>query len=151
MDLFANIPEEIVEKTLNNIRENLHLVGLDGSDTKERHTDIQLCELKMRLTLEDVGFATSFLDFEVAKAVAEGVLKQCYETQILPWLRSEEDYLPVYGRFKRVIGYGYRRGDRKLYENLHRACLRLVKDGDADWGFRVVSGYPVFLNQGDTV
>lgn len=60
VDLFVEAPEEIVEKTINNIRENLHLVGLDGGDTKERHTDVQTQTLKMRLTLEDIGFATSF-------------------------------------------------------------------------------------------
>ncbi len=147
MDLFVDIPEEIVEKTLNNIRENLNLVSLDESDMEERHTDIQLCELKMRLTMEDVGFATSFCDIEVARAAAEGVLRQCFESQILPWLRSKDgDSLSVYGMFRKVIGYGYRKGDLRLYENLRKVCLWLAKDPEADWGFRVVSGYPVFLN-----
>lgn len=152
MDLFADIPEEIVEKALNNIRENLHLVGIGGGDTEERYTDIQPYQLKMRLTLEDIGFATSFCDLEIAKAAAEGILIQCFEEQILPWLRCKDsDILSVFGMFRKTVGYGYRRGDQKLYENLHRACLRLVKDDDADWGFRVESGYPVFSNQGVTV
>ena len=145
MDLFVDIPEEIVEKTLNNIRENLNLVSLDESDMEERHTDIQPYELKMRLTMEDIGFATSFCDIEVARAATEGVLKQCFESKILPWLRCKDsDSLPVFGMFRKVVGYGYRKGDLNLYENLRKVCLWLIKDAEADWGFRVVSGYPVF-------
>lgn len=84
-------------------------------------------------------------DLEVAKAAVEGVLKQCFDTQILSWLRRKDsDYLSVFGKFDKAIGYGFRKGDQKLYENLSAACLNLIKDGEADWGFRVASGYPVF-------
>lgn len=145
VDLFRNVPEVIVERTLQNIRENLHLVGLDGGDTEEQYTDVQTCALKMRLTLDDIGFATSFWDLEVAKAAVEGVLKQCFDTQILSWLRRKDsDSLSVFGKFNKAIGYGFRKGDQKLYENLSTACLHLMKDDEADWGFRVISGYPVF-------
>lgn len=144
-DLFADVPEEVIEKTLCNIRENLHLVAEEGAQQQEMYTDVQVYELQTRLSMEDVQFATSFLDFEVAYAVVAGLLKQCYEKRIMPWLRGmESDTLPVYGTFRKPIGYGLRAGDRELHEDLHTACLNLIKDADADWGFRVESGYPVF-------
>lgn len=145
VDLFADVPEAIIEKALCNIRENLHLIGEEGAGRQEKYTDVQVYELQTRLSMEDVEFATSFWDFEVARAAATGLLKQCYESHIIPWLRGKEsDTLPVYGAFQKPVGYGLRMGDRELHEDLHTVCLNLVKDADSDWGFRMVSGYPVF-------
>ena len=35
----------------------------------------------------------------------------------------------------------------KLEENLRKACLVLIKDADADWGFRILTSYPMFERQ----
>lgn len=60
VDLFADIPRETVESTLQTIRENLDQVGLYGGHTLRRHADIQLLALKTRLTKEDIRYATSY-------------------------------------------------------------------------------------------
>ena len=54
VDLFADVPEETVENTLQTIRRNLGRVGLYGGHTLRRHTDIQVLALKTRLTKEDI-------------------------------------------------------------------------------------------------
>lgn len=95
--------------------------------------------------MEDIQFATSFWDMEVALAVVQELLKRNYDAEVATWLRMKgSDCLPVYGRFPKSIGYGFRKGDSRLKEDLRRACLILVKDGGADWGFRVLTSYPVF-------
>ena len=42
VDLFTDIPDDLIESTLQTIRENLDKVGLFGGHTLRRHTDIQL-------------------------------------------------------------------------------------------------------------
>lgn len=44
VDLFADVPEETIEDTLQTIRKNLDRVGLYGGHTLYRHADIQLLE-----------------------------------------------------------------------------------------------------------
>ena len=66
VDLFADIPEEVIESTIKAIRENLDKVELYGGHTLRKHTDIQVQALKYRLTQEDIRYATSFWDMEVA-------------------------------------------------------------------------------------
>ena len=44
VDLFTGIPDELIESTLQTIRENLDKVGLFGGHTLRKHTDIQLME-----------------------------------------------------------------------------------------------------------
>ena len=145
VDLFADIPEKVVLETLGTIRNNLCCIGLSGGHTVRKHTDVQVQILKKRLTMEDIQFATSFWDMEVALAVVQELLKRNYDAEVATWLRMKgSDCLPVYGRFPKSIGYGFRKGDSRLKEDLRRACLILVKDGRADRGFRVLTSYPVF-------
>ena len=145
VDLFADIPEKVVLETLGTIRNNLCCIGLSGGHTVRKHTDVQVQILKRRLTMEDIQFATSFWDMEVALAVVQELLKRNYDAEVATWLRMKgSDCLPVYGRFPKSIGYGFRKGDSRWKEDLRRDCLILVKDGGADWGFRVLTSYPVF-------
>ena len=145
IDLFADIPEEIIQGTLETIRANLHQIGLAGGHTVRKHTDIQVQILEKRLTMEDIQFATSFWDMEIAQTVVQELLKRNYDAEVAGWLCGRgSDYLPVYGRFPKSIGYGFRKGYKRLREDLKRACLTLVKDDRADWGFRVLTSYPVF-------
>ena len=46
VDLFADVPEEMIENTLQTIRRNLDRVGLYGGHTLRKHTDIQLLAFK---------------------------------------------------------------------------------------------------------
>lgn len=145
VDLFADIPEKVVLETLDTIRDNLCQIGLSGGHTVRKHTDVQVQILKKRLTMEDIRFATSFWDMEIAQAVVQELLKRNYDAEVAGWLCMKgSDYLPVYGRFPKSIGYGFRKGDCRLKEDLKKACLTLVKDDRADWGFRVLTSYPVF-------
>lgn len=145
VDLFAGIPEEVILGTLDTIRGNLYQIGLSGGHTVRKHTDIQVQILKKRLTMEDIRFATSFWDMEIAQAVVQELLQRNYDEEIAGWLRMKgSDCLPLYGRFSKSIGYGLKKGDNSLKEDLRRACLTLVKDERADWGFRVLTSYPVF-------
>ncbi|MFR0985254.1 MAG: RNase A-like domain-containing protein [Frisingicoccus sp.] len=145
VDLFAGIPEEVILGTLDTIRVNLYQIGLSGGHTVRKHTDIQVQILKKRLTMEDIRFATSFWDMEIAQAVVQELLQRNYDEEIAGWLRMKgRDCLPLYGRFPRSIGYGLKKGDNRLKEDLRRACLTLIKDEQADWGFRVLTSYPVF-------
>ena len=148
VDLFADVPEEMIENTLQTIRKNLDRVGLYGGHTLRRHTDIQLLVLKTRLTKEDICYATSYWDAEVAEAVVRGLMRKFFDSSILSWLKySGSDWISLVGNFPETIGYGFRKGEEKLEENLRKACLVLVKDVDADWGFRILTSYPMFERQ----
>ena len=145
VDLFADIPRETVENTLQTIRENLDRVGLYGGHTLRRHADIQPLALKTRLTTEDIRYATSYWDREVADAVVKGIMKSFFDPGITTWLRyGGDDCISLVGHFSRTIGYGFRKGEERLEENLRKARLVLVKDADADWGFRILTSYPMF-------
>ncbi len=143
VDLFADIPRETVESTQQTIRENLDQVGLYGGHTLRRHADIQPLALKMRLTKEDIRYATSYWEREVADAVVKGIMKSFFDPGITTWLRyGGDDCISLAGHFSRTIGYGFRKGEERLEENLRKARLVLVKD--ADWGFRILTSYPMF-------
>lgn len=145
VDLFTGIPDELIESTLQTIRENLDKVGLFGGHTLRKHTDIQLMVLKNRLTKEDIRYATSYWDVNVAAAVASGLMRKFYDSDIVFWLKnSSNDYISLIGRFPQTIGYGFWKGEDRLNENLRTACLVLVKDPQADWGFRILTSYPMF-------
>lgn len=145
VDLFADIPSEVIESTLQAIRKNLDKVELYGGHTLRKHADIQVQALRCRLTKEDIQYATSFWDMEVAIAVAQEMMRSYFDTEIAYWLKGRySDCLPLYKRFKRAVGYGFRKGEDKLQENLKKVCLVLVKDAGADWGFRILTSYPMF-------
>lgn len=144
VDLFADIPEEIVENTLRSIRANLDKVDLYGGHTLRKHADIQVQALWCRLTREDIDYATSFWDMEVAVAVTQEMMRQCFD-EISFWLRNcWSDSLSLVKRFQKTIGYGFKKGEHMLQENLKKARLVLVKDKSADWGFRILTSYPLF-------
>lgn len=145
VDLFTDIPDDLIESTLQTIRENLDKVGLFGGHTLRRHTDIQLMVLKSRLTKEDIRYATSYWDIKVAAAVTSGLIHKFYDSEIVFWLKSSSsDCISLIGHFPQTIGYGFRKGEERLNENLRKACLVLVKDPQADWGFRILTSYPMF-------
>lgn len=87
IDLFADVPEEMIENTLQTIRENLGRVGLYGGHTLRRHTDVQLLALRTRLTKEDILFAASYWDAEVADAVVRGIMRSFFDSSIVSWLK----------------------------------------------------------------
>lgn len=148
VDLFADVPEEVTLNTLQTIRRNLDQVGLYGGHTLRKHTDIQLLALKSRLTKEDILYATSYWDAEVANAVVSGIMRKFFDSSIAAWLKySGSDWISLIGQFPRTVGYGFRKGEEKLEENLRKACLVLIKDTDADWGFRILTSYPMFERQ----
>ncbi len=148
VDLFADVPEETVENTLQTIRRNLGRVGLYGGHTLRRHTDIQVLALKTRLTKEDILYATSYWDKEVADAAVKGIMQRFFDSNIIRWLRyGGSDHISLIGHFPETVGYGFRKGEETLEENLRKARLVLVKDREADWGFRILTSYPVFGRQ----
>lgn len=145
MNLFADIPEETIQSTLEMIKKNLDKVNLYGGHTLRRHTDIQVAVLKDRLTKEDIRYATSYWDMEIAIAVTQSMMRRYYDSYISGWLVcSHTDYLSLVGRFNKSIGYGFQKGKMQLEENLRKACLVLVKDRNTDWGFRILTSYLLF-------
>ena len=101
--------------------------------------------LKSRLTKEDIRYATSYWDIKVAAAVTSGLMHKFYDSEIVFWLKSSSsDCISLIGHFPQTIGYGFRKGEERLNENLRKACLVLVKDPQADWGFRILTSYPMF-------
>lgn len=145
VDLFADIPETTIESTLQMIKKNLNKVELYGGHTLRRHTDVQVLALKKRLTQEDIRYATSFWDMEVALAVAQGIMRRFYDDEIAYWLKGKYcDILPMIACFPKTVGYGFKKGEEVLEEDLRKACLVLVKDPGADWGFRILTSYPMF-------
>lgn len=145
VDLFRDIPEERIEQILSNIRNNLGNVSLYDGHAVKKHVDIQLGVLKTRLSMSDIRYATSFYDFDIAKMAVKSLLEQCYEEQIAAWLLSAcEDVLVLHTDLKRSIGYGYRKEDGLLREGLSKMRLVLQKEADRDWGFRIVTCFPVF-------
>lgn len=147
VNLFADIPDEIIENTLQTIERNLDKVNLYGGHTLRRHADIQVAVLKERLTREDIRYATSYWDMEVAVAVTQSIMRRFYGSQIKYWLLGCHcDVLSLFGQFRRSVGYGFQKGGETLEENLRKACLVLVKDTDTDWGFRILTSYPVAVS-----
>lgn len=145
VDLFVDIPETTIESTLQMIKKNLDKIELYGGHTLRRHTDIQILALKTRLTKEDIRYATSFWDMEIATAVTQGIMKQFYDDEIAYWLKGKYcDTLSLISNFPKTVGYGFKKGEEGLEENLKKACLVLVKDCKADWGFRIMTSYPMF-------
>lgn len=145
IDLFKDIPDEVVERTLRNIRSNLERIDIYEGHTIRRHVDIQLEILKTRLTLRDLRYATSFYDFAIARTAIVALLKQCYEEKVENWLMSVgDDKLVLQKDFGKGIGYGYCREDMVLRENLTKLRLVLEKEAARDWGFRILTCYPVF-------
>lgn len=145
IDLFKDIPDEVVERALRNIRLNLERIDIYEGHTIRRHVDIQLEVLKTRLTLMDLKYATSFYDFTIARAAIVTLLKQCYEEKVKDWLLAVgDDMLILQKDFGKGIGYGYCREDMILRENLTKMRLVLEKEAARDWGFRILTCYPVF-------
>ena len=145
VNLFADIPEETIENTLQTIKRNLDKVNLYGGHTLRRHTDIQVAVLKDRLTREDIQYATSYWDMEIAIAVTQSMMRRYYDSEISSWLvSSHRDILSLVSCFNKSIGYGYKKGKEELEENLRKACLVLVKDWNTDWGFRILTSYLLF-------
>lgn len=119
VDLFADVPEEITQNALQTIRRNLDQVGLYGGHTLRKHTDIQILALKSRLTKEDIRYATSYWDVEVANAVVSGIMRKCFDSSITAWLKYGcSDWISLVGQFQGSIGYGFRKGEEKLEENV---------------------------------
>ena len=145
IDLFKDIPDEVVERALRNIRLNLERIDIYEGHTIRRHVDIQLEVLKTRLTLMDLKYATSCYDFTIARAAIVTLLKQCYEEKVKDWLLAVgDDMLILQKDFGKGIGYGYCREDMILRENLTKMRLVLEKEAARDWGFRILTCYPVF-------
>ena len=145
VDLFRDIPEERIEMVLSNIRNNLEQVNLRDGHTIKRHVDVQLGVLQMRLTMSDIRYATSFYDFDVAKMAVQELLKQYFEEKIAGWLVSVyHDVLVLCADVGKEIGYGYRKQDNELYEGLSKIRLVLEKDASCDWGFRILTCFPIF-------
>lgn len=145
VDLFRDIPEEQIVVVLENIRRNLEKVDLYDGHTIQKHVDIQLGVLKMRLTMSDIRYATSFYDFEIASAAVRSLLRQNYEDRISAWLMSAgDDILVLCKNFNSGIGYGYCREDDKVHEGLSKVRLVLEKEETRDWGFRIVTCFPIF-------
>lgn len=145
IDLFRDILDERIETVLNNIRSNLGKVNLYDGHTIKKHVDVQLGILKTRLTISDIRYATSFYDYEIAKMAVLSLLRQCFENRIADWLLcAYSDVLVLCADTGREIGYGYRREDDELHEGLRKIRLVLEKEEDRDWGFRVLTCYPVF-------
>lgn len=145
VDLFRDIPEERIEIVLNNIRNNLGQINLRDGHTIKRHVDVQLGVLQMRLTMSDIRYATSFYDFDIAKMAVQELLRQCFEEKIAGWLLcSYNDVLVICADMEKGIGYGYRKQDKELYEGLSKMRLVLEKDPSCDWGFRILTCFPIF-------
>lgn len=144
VNLFDDIPDAVIENTLQTIKKNLDKVNLYGGHTLRRHADIQVAVLKDRLTREDIQYATSYWDVEVAVSVTQSIMRRFYDEEIKYWLiNSYCDVLSLKGKFKKSIGYGFQKGEEQLEEDIRRACLVLVKDRNTDWGFRILTSYPV--------
>lgn len=145
VDLFQGIPQEIIERTLLTIRKNLDKINMYDGHVVNKHANITPSILKMRLTKEDIRYATSFRDVRIASAIVRSMMKQYYEERIQNWLLTRsDDFLCLTKTFSTAIGYGYKKGDEMLYQELTRARVVLLKDENADWGFRIITGYPLF-------
>lgn len=145
MNLFRDVPEEQIETVLKNIRNNLQQLSLYDGHVIKRHVDIQPEVLKNRLLAEEMKYATSYYDMRIAKAVTVGLMQLLYENRIKFWLLSSgSDFLMLRGRCSTGIGYGYQKGDRKLYEDLQQVRVVLEKEESCDWGFRILTSYPTF-------
>ena len=124
INLFQDLPEETIETTLNMIQRNLDQIGLYGGHTIRKHTDVQVLALKTRLNAEDIIYATSFWDMEVAAAVVKSLMRRYYNPIIREWLQdTTRDVISLHGTFTKSVGYGFKKGINVLNENLKKAWI----------------------------
>lgn len=72
-------------------------------------------------------------------------MKQHFEEKIAGWLVSiYNDVLVLCADVGKEIGYGYRKQDNELYEGLSKIRMVLEKDASCDWGFRILTCFPIF-------
>lgn len=68
----------------------------------------------------------------MANAVVSGIMRKFFDSTITAWLKYKgSDWISLVGQFQETVGYGFRKGEEKLEENLRKACLVLIKDGMA--------------------
>lgn len=78
-------------------------------------------------------------------SAVQSLLAQYYEEKIAVWLLSAvSDVLVLSADLNQSIGYGYRREDDRVHEGLSKLRLVLEKAETADWGFRILTCYPIF-------
>lgn len=147
-DLFKDIPDEIIMKTLDTIRKNLSDVGLYGGHTLYRHVGIDPDSLKARLDGSNkIEVASSFYNISITKKVVTIMMTTFFDSKIREWLfASLDDCMTLYMQFNKAVGYGYKKGQEQQLCKLNKACLVLIKDERADWGFRILTSCPIVRN-----
>lgn len=75
VDLFKDIPNEVVEKTLDNIGENLEKIGRLNQHIKTRHVRVSQEMLLNRLETNNQEMVTTFEKASIAEHVIQLILK----------------------------------------------------------------------------
>lgn len=76
VDLFKDIPNDVVEKTLDNIGNNLEKIGRLNEHIKTRHVGVSQERLLARLKTSNQEIVTTFEKASIAEHVIQLLLKR---------------------------------------------------------------------------
>lgn len=137
INLFEGIEDEIIQKSLQNIKENLHRVPCSHFKYHCGQTDEFL---QNRIYEENKRDATSFYTENMKE-----VRKICIETmrdnwdEVAGFLCCGFIDCSIQKDFHKSLGFGYLAGVQGVFEDLHRVRVCLKKDEATPCGFRVTS------------
>ncbi len=141
-DLFEGISEDVIEKSLNNIKNNLHKIRL--SPHTKYHCGQTDEFLQNRIYDENKRHSTSFYTEDVKE-----IKDICIKTILANWDKVTNFLLGYFCSdaicldFHKALGFGYLSEIQGVFEDLHLVKVCLVKDECAPCGFVVSSVFPV--------
>lgn len=143
-NLFDGIEEEVIQKTLHNIKTNLWSVAKYNAFHLKKHCAQTDEFLQERIYSENKKAATAF--YEDNKSFVE---RLCYEILKENWVNLEaflcgnEISITLYKDFNKALGFGYVAGVQGVFEDLHLVRMGINKDENSCYGFVITSAYPI--------
>ncbi|URZ05799.1 RNase A-like domain-containing protein [Clostridium felsineum] len=115
----------------------------NGGHTLERHVSKSNEYLIRRAIQEDVEAATCYTDKSTAtKAVQENLRKNSYN--ISKWLNEESSGRKIFDvTNEHIIGKGVLADKKHVIYNLNKSRVVLIRDASSEFGFRILTSFPL--------
>lgn len=145
-NLFEGISDNEIKKTMANIYNNLDNIANSqkNSHTFKKHSDKTDDYLKSRIENKKIHSSTSFYCADDAKVASLMVIKHYWaeiENFLLGNMERIDFQLDLGNEHK--IGFGYLDNVEGVFEDCHKVCIVLDKDEHSDWGFYILTAYPI--------
>lgn len=146
INLFEGVSDEDIQRSLNLIHNNLKNIVYKQSHihTFKKHSDKTDAYLKMRIFKDNKKSSTSYYTHEDAKRCCLKAMEEKWFI-IEDFLNGSDEIVDIFFDFGKneSIGYGYIQGIDGVFEDCHACIVVLQKDASLDWGFNVLTTYPV--------